>query len=71
MRLTQPTDFEILAALDEYGLVNKVGPAESSGLYELTDRGQAALNFRDSYEQLGPNRFQRVVDDAVGTTSRR
>ena len=100
MRLTQPTDFEILDALDEYGrnvaanlalhlerdraylntrmphlldhgLVSKVGPAESSGLYELTDRGQAALKCRDSYEQLGPDRFQRVVDDAVETTSRR
>ena len=95
MRLTQPTDFEILEALDrhgrnvatnlalhldrdraylntrmphllDHGLIEKVGPAESSGLYELTDRGRVALNHRDEYEEIGPDRFQTVVEDSVG-----
>ena len=94
MRLTQPTDFDILVALDEHGrniaanlalhidrdraylntrlphlsdhgLVRKVGPATNSGLYELTERGRAAIVYRDSYEEFGPDRFETVVNDAV------
>lgn len=78
MRLTQPTDFEILDALaDErrntaknlaiqlerkrgyintrlpvladYDLVERIGPAENSGLYVITDRGLAALARRSEY----------------------
>jgi len=93
MRLTQPTDFDILEALNEhgrnvaanlalhldrdraylntrlpylldYGLVNKIGPAKSSGLYELTDRGRAAINHREVYDNLGPEEFYSVIDDA-------
>lgn len=79
MRLTTPTDFEILEALADgkrnnainlavlteknkdyintrlpvladYGLVEKVGPVSNSGLYVITERGQAALALRDVYE---------------------
>ncbi|MDB2246585.1 hypothetical protein PM015_18045, partial [Halorubrum ezzemoulense] len=32
-----------LGILADYGLVTRVGPAESSGLYEITDFGEAAL----------------------------
>ena len=78
MQLVEPTDFEILAFLDEQGrnnainiavglerdrsyvntrlralaqkeLFQRVGPAENSGLYELTDTGRAALKYRDRY----------------------
>jgi DNA-binding MarR family transcriptional regulator len=94
MRLTRPTDFDILAALDEHGrniaanlalhldrdraylntrlphlsdhgLVRKVGPATDSGLYELTERGRAAVAYRESYEKLGPDAFETVVEDAI------
>jgi hypothetical protein len=79
MKLVQPTDFEILDALNqtggrnvatniareverdrsyintrfsklvEYGLVERVGPSDQSGLYDLTDRGKDALDYRDQY----------------------
>lgn len=81
MKLVQPTDFDILNALDqtggrnvaaniarelgrdrsyvntrfsklvEYGLVRRVGPADRSGLYDLTVRGERALRYRDQYDQ--------------------
>jgi hypothetical protein len=39
-----------LPVLDDYGLVRKIGPAERSGLYELTDTGRVALRLRDEYD---------------------
>jgi len=79
MRLVDPTDFEILAALAEtgrnnaanlahvldrdrsyintrlpvltdYGLLNRVGPAPNSGLYEITDAGRRAVEHQDLYK---------------------
>ena len=96
MRLTRPTDFDILVALDKHGrniaanlalhldrdraylntrlphlsdhdLVRKVGPATDSGLYELTERGRTAVAYRESYEELGPEEFETVVDDAINS----
>ena len=93
MRLTQPTDFEILEALATYGrnvsaniavhidrnrpyvntrmphlqdqgLVTKIGPTDNSGLYELTDRGQAALSARDQYGDVDPDQFEAIVESA-------
>lgn len=78
MRLAEPTDFQILEALEErgrntaqnlsllldkdrsyvntrlphlaeLGLVERVGPAENSGLYEITERGVVVLDNRDAY----------------------
>ncbi|MCU4975350.1 ArsR family transcriptional regulator [Halobacteria archaeon AArc-m2/3/4] len=78
MKLRQPTDFQILEALeetgrnvaanlesqtdktrqnintrlpvlDDYGLVEKIGPAERSGLYEITSDGKTALVYRERY----------------------
>lgn len=95
MRLTQPTDFEILEALGEHGrnvaanlalhldrdrayfnsrmphlldhgLVKKIGPADSSGLYQLTDRGRAAIKHRGAYDDVGPDEFETIVTGAVG-----
>jgi hypothetical protein len=39
-----------LPVLDDYDLVRKIGPAERSGLYELTDKGRVALRLRDEYD---------------------
>jgi predicted transcriptional regulator len=79
MRLTVPTDFEILqilangrrnnainiaAHLDknrayvntrlpvlaDYGLLNRVGPAPNSGLYENTEKGRIAASHREEYQ---------------------
>lgn len=92
MRLTQPTDFDILGALEthgrnvaaniavhidqnrayvntrlphlqDHGLVTKIGPTANSGLYELTDRGQAALGARDEYDDVDPDRFETLIGD--------
>ncbi|WP_084777828.1 winged helix-turn-helix transcriptional regulator [Natrialba sp. SSL1] len=81
MKLRQPTDFLILAALKEtgrnvamnlsdhtgksranintrlpmladYGLVQKIGPAERSGLYEITTLGEKALLHQEQYNDV-------------------
>lgn len=79
MRLTVPTDFEILQILSngrrnnainiaahldknrsyvntrlpvlaDYGLLDRVGPAPNSGLYEITEQGRIAAQHRAEYE---------------------
>lgn len=50
-----------LPVLADYGLVRKIGPAERSGLYELTDRGRAALRHRELYEE-DPDAFDERVE---------
>ncbi|UPV75644.1 winged helix-turn-helix domain-containing protein [Halorussus limi] len=95
MKLAEPTDFEILEALEEHGrntaqnisllldkdrsyvntrlphlaeleLVKRVGPAENSGLYEITDRGRAVLDHRDSYGDSDVD-FDAVVERSIRT----
>jgi len=41
-----------LPVLEDYGLVEKVGPAENSGLYEITERGRVATQYRDEYNDV-------------------
>lgn len=38
-----------LPVLDDYGLVDKVGPSDNSGLYEITEKGVVTLDLRGSY----------------------
>ncbi|NIB99850.1 ArsR family transcriptional regulator [Halobacterium sp. R2-5] len=40
-----------LPMLADYGLVERVGPAPNSGLYEITKKGQIVLDHRDVYER--------------------
>lgn len=40
-----------LPVLADYGLVQKIGPADRAGLYEITPRGKAALIYRDQYDE--------------------
>lgn len=92
MRLTSPTDFEILEALSDgrrnnaanlsyeldknrsyintrlpvladYELVDRVGPAPNSGLYEITEHGLAAVELRDRY---GEGDFEERLAEQVG-----
>lgn len=49
-----------LPVLADYGLVRRVGPAETSGLYELTDRGRAAMQLREQYEDAED--FEALVE---------
>jgi predicted transcriptional regulator len=90
MKLTQPTDFDILSVLsdgkrnnainiaemldqersymntrlpvlDDYGLIESVGPAENSGLYVITDTGQQALKYQDEYNK-DSDRFEELLE---------
>ena len=40
-----------LPHLAEHGLVERVGPAKNSGLYEITEKGSLVLEHRDEYEE--------------------
>lgn len=48
-----------LRALAEKDLIQRVGPAENSGLYELTDTGRVALEHRDRY---GETDFEALIE---------
>jgi DNA-binding MarR family transcriptional regulator len=49
-----------LPVLADYGLVRKVGPAEGSGLYEITDRGIEAVRNRERYDEVED--FESLLD---------
>ncbi len=53
-----------LPILADYGLVDRVGPAPNSGLYEITDKGQATLRHRDRYREDGVD-FDQLVEDEI------
>ncbi|RQG93797.1 winged helix-turn-helix domain-containing protein [Natrarchaeobius chitinivorans] len=49
-----------LPVLEDYGLVEKIGPAERSGLYEITTLGKAALVYRDQYDDADD--FESLIE---------
>ncbi|AFZ74471.1 winged helix-turn-helix domain-containing protein [Natronobacterium gregoryi] len=49
-----------LPVLEDYGLVDKIGPAERSGLYEITSKGKAALVYRDQYDEADD--FEALIE---------
>ena len=49
-----------LPVLEDYGLVRKIGPAERSGLYEITSLGKAALVYRDQYDEADD--FEALIE---------
>jgi len=51
-----------LPMLEDFGLVEKVGPAENSGLYEITDRGLLALEHREKYDEVDD--FEQLINGA-------
>jgi predicted transcriptional regulator len=48
--------------LYDYGLVSRVGPTESTGLYEITEKGQVALNLIDEFDSGSPQEFDELVE---------
>lgn len=93
MRLTVPTDFEILQILSngrrnnainiaahldrnrsyintrlpvlaDYGLLNRVGPAPNSGLYEITEKGRIAASHREEYENDDVD-FEKLIERKI------
>ena len=54
-----------LPVLDEYGLVEKIGPADRSGRYEITDLGRRALHHADRYDEV--DNFGALLESAHGS----
>lgn len=50
-----------LSALAGYGLVEKVGPSERSGMYVISDRGRTALEHRNAYAHSETLEFAQLV----------
>jgi predicted transcriptional regulator len=53
-----------LPILADYGLVERVGPAPNSGLYEITEKGRVVLDERENYRSEGVD-FDALVDDRL------
>jgi len=53
-----------LPVLADYGLVERIGPAERSGLYEITEKGRAALTHREAYGD-GDADFDALVESEL------
>lgn len=53
-----------LPDLDDYGLIEKVGPAKRSGLYRITPLGEAALKHRDRYDDDEID-FEELIESEV------
>jgi len=59
-----------LPVLADYDLVKKIGPMENSGLYEITERGRVALEYREKYEDDNVD-FDRVIEENVDEDTER
>ncbi len=55
-----------LPVLEDYGLVEKVGPADRSGLYELTQLGKSALVHQTQYNEVDD--FEALISGADAAT---
>lgn len=55
-----------LPVLADYGLVDKVGPVDHSGLYEISPLGERALAFADQYGQVDD--FERLLESPPSGT---
>lgn len=51
-----------MGLLLDYNLVEKVGPAEDTGLYQITPRGGAVVLLQDRYNDLDTDEFEDLVD---------
>jgi predicted transcriptional regulator len=51
-----------LQSLSDYGLLERIGPAERAGLYEITATGIAALEKRDLYD-TDREQFTEAVEE--------
>ena len=54
-----------LPHLHDQGVVDRIGPANNSGLYALTERGQTVLAHRSQYAELDPQAFERLIEEAI------
>ena len=61
--MSRPYVTERLSQLADYGLVDKVGPNENVGLYEITPLGRAALEHQDEYGEIED--FEALIESEV------
>lgn len=55
-----------LPVLEDYDLVEKIGPAEYSGVYEITPLGKAALVHQDQYDEVDD--FEELLEGPSADT---
>ncbi|UWG48551.1 Transcriptional regulator, MarR family [Halanaeroarchaeum sp. HSR-CO] len=53
-----------LPVLADYGLLERIGPAPNSGLYEITEKGMVVAEHGDKYEH-GDVDFDSFVEDRL------
>lgn len=53
-----------LPILADYGLVERVGPAPNSGLYEITMKGSLVVEHRERYER-GEGDFDAFIEERL------
>ncbi|WP_089881601.1 phage repressor protein [Halogeometricum limi] len=56
-----------LSKLATLELVRRVGPSENGGLYELTDRGDAAVTYREMYKDESVD-FAALLNSELNTS---
>jgi predicted transcriptional regulator len=55
-----------LSKLASLELVRRVGPSENGGLYELTERGELAVTYRERYDDDSVE-FESLLDEELRT----
>lgn len=55
-----------LLELENYDLLEKVGPSPNSGLYVITERGQTALQLRNQYSNT--DNFETLLNKHTPST---
>lgn len=53
-----------LPVLEDYGLIEKIGPSERSGLYEITNVGETVLRFKDKYNSDDVD-FDELIEEEI------
>lgn len=53
-----------LPILADYGLVRRIGPAERSGLYKITDKGRLVVEHKEAYTRDDLD-FDTVIEEAL------
>ena len=54
-----------LSDLAGKGLVKKVGPSVRSGMYVITEKGQVAVRFRESYSHEAHVEFENLIEQEL------
>ena len=53
-----------LPVLADYGLVDRIGPAPNSGLYEITEKGHVVIEHQDKYREEDVD-FDALIEEHV------